>query len=74
MGLDHSKLLGRIKECGFTQKTLAEAIGINSATLSAKLNNKNAFTVTEMADICRTLDISKHEVGEYFFTEKVQKI
>lgn len=74
MGLDHSKLLGRIKECGFTQKTLAEAIGINGATLSAKLNNKNAFTVTEMTNICRTLDISKHEVGEYFFTEKVQKI
>ncbi len=71
MGFDYSKLLGRIKERGFTQKTLAEGIGICDGTLSAKLNNKNAFTVTEMADICRLLDISKHEVGEYFFTEKV---
>lgn len=72
MELNYSKLLGRIKECGFTQKTLAVAIEINASTLSAKLNNKNAFTVAEMANICRLLDIPKHEIGEYFFAEKVQ--
>ena len=73
MKFDYSKLLGRIKECGFTQRSLAEAVGINNSTLSAKLNHKNAFTGTEMADICRLLNISKHEIGEYFFAEKVQK-
>ena len=73
MSFDFSKLLGRIKEFGFTQKTLAKGIGISSSTLSAKLNNKNAFTVTEIACICRVLDISKLEVGKYFFTEKVQE-
>ena len=71
MEFNYSKLLGRIKECGFTQKTLAKSIGISNSTLSAKLNNKNAFTVTETADICRLLGISKHEIGEYFFAEKV---
>ena len=73
MELNYSKLLGKIKECGFTQETLAKSIGINKSTLSAKLNNKNAFTVTEMVDICRLLGIFKHEIGEYFFAEKVQK-
>ena len=71
MKFNFSKLLGRIKECGFTQKSLAEAVGISSSTLSAKLNNKNVFTATEIADICRLLDVSKHEVGEYFFAEMV---
>lgn len=71
MEFNYSKLLGRIKECGLTQKALAKAIGISNSTLSAKLNNKNVFTITETADICRILDISKHEVGEYFFAEKV---
>ena len=71
MEFNYSKLLGKIKECGLTQKSLAKAIGISNSTLSAKLNNKNVFTLTETADICRTLDISKHEIGEYFFVEKV---
>lgn len=73
MKFNYLKLLGRIKECGFTQRTLAKAIGISNSTLSAKLNNKNAFTATEIAAICRLLDIAKHEVGEYFFAEEVQK-
>lgn len=71
MKFNYSKLLGRIKECGFTQAILAKAIGINKATLSAKLNNKNVFLITEVTAICKLLDISKHEIGEYFFTEKV---
>lgn len=69
MKFDYSKLLGRIKECGYTQENLAKAIGINKATLSAKLNNKNAFTIPETANICRLLDISKYEIGEFFYAE-----
>ena len=73
MIFDYSKLLGRIKECGFTQNSLAEAIGINKSTLSAKLNNKNVFTTIEMVNILRLLDVPMHEIDEYFFVEKVQK-
>ena len=67
MAFNHSKLLGKFKECGYTQKGIAKHIGINEGTLSAKLNNKNAFTTEEMASICRLLDISVCEIGEYFF-------
>ena len=67
MKFNHSKLLGRIRECGFTQKQLAKAIGINKATLSAKLNNRFYFTAKEMYDICEVLNIPLSEISEYFF-------
>ena len=69
MSFNHSKLLGKFKECGFTQEEVAKHIGINKGTLSAKLKNKNAFTTGEMVDICKLLDIPKHEIGDYFFAE-----
>ena len=67
MGYNFSKLLGKIKECGYTQESLAEAIGMNKSTLSLKLNNKGEFKATEIDDICRILDISNDEIGIYFF-------
>lgn len=73
MAFNYAKLLGRIKECGYTQKTLAEKIGINQGTMSEKLNNKFAFTVTEMDAIRKVLNITKKEIGDYFFAEEVQK-
>ena len=71
MKFNHSKLLGRIRECGFTHKSLAKTLGISASTLSAKVNNKNVFTATEIASICRTLNIAKHDIDEYFFVEIV---
>lgn len=65
---NYSKLLGRIKECGFTQEQLAKAIGKNKGTLSAKLNGLSSFTTKEIDDICRVLDISNAQIGDYFFT------
>lgn len=64
---NHSKLLGRIRECGFTQEQLAKAIGISKTTLSAKLNNQYYFTAEEMYAICGVLNIEISEIGEYFF-------
>lgn len=69
MEFNYSKLRGRIRECGFTQEKLAEAIGINRATLSAKLNNKNSFTTTEIETIRATLGISEDEICKYFFAK-----
>ena len=67
MKYDYSKLLGRMKERGFTQEGLATAIGVNEGTLSSKLNNKYAFKQNEIDAICRVLDIPNDEIGEYFF-------
>ena len=70
---DYSKLLGRIKEYGFTQKRIASEIGISVSTLSFKLNNKAFFTQNEIRKICVLLEIETAEVGVYFFALKVQK-
>ena len=48
MAFNHSKLLGKIRECGYTQKSLAEAIPMNKGTLTQKLKNKSHFTTEEI--------------------------
>jgi transcriptional regulator with XRE-family HTH domain len=69
MRYNYSKLLGRIKEQGYTQERLAKEIGKDKSTVNAKLNGKNAFTTKEIDDICKVLDISNSEIGDYFFTK-----
>ena len=67
MKFDYSKLLGRMRECGFTQEKLAKAIGINKATLSVKLNNRFSFSQEEILDICKLLNIPICEISDYFY-------
>ena len=71
MQFDYSKLLGRIREFGYTQEGLAEEIGISKATMSLKLNNKAFFTQPEIEKIRKVLRIPQEETGAYFFTPKV---
>ena len=73
MGFDYSKLLGRIKEKGFTQETLAKRIGITPGVMSIKLNNQSHFKQREIFAICEALEISISEIGDYFFTLRVRK-
>lgn len=73
MQFDYSKLLGRIREFGFTQETLAEKIGISSCTLNVKLKNKSGFSQREIRLICEALLIDSREIGVYFFAEKTRK-
>lgn len=72
MAFDYSKLLGRIKECGFTQETLANQVGIAESSMSLKLNNKAHFKHFEMVRICEALFVDTSEIGAYFFTQKVR--
>ena len=67
MKYNYSKLLGRIKECGLTQERLALAIGKDKSTISSKLNGRFPFTTKEIDSICKVLNISNDEIGDYFF-------
>ena len=62
---NYSKLLGRIKEKGFTLEALAKKIGLNVSTLSKKLNNKSEFHQDEIKKICRVIEMC--DIGTYFF-------
>jgi transcriptional regulator with XRE-family HTH domain len=67
MSFNHSKLRGKMRELGFSQSTLADAIGINESTLSAKLNGKAYFSTLEIDKICQVLNIANAEIGAYFY-------
>lgn len=73
MRFDYSKLLGRMKECGYTQERLAKTIGMSVGTMSQKLNNKAHFYQPEMQKICEVLNITGADVYVIFFTLKVEK-
>lgn len=64
---NYNKLLGKIKENGFTQKSLSKALDKDEGTISAKLNSRVSFTQDEIDGICELLDISSEEIGTYFF-------
>lgn len=70
---DFSKLRGRIKEIFGTQTAFANAMPMNEATLSNKLNNNVEFSSKDIIKSCDLLKINLNKVDEYFFTLKVQK-
>lgn len=61
------KLREKIKAVYGTQKAFAEAMGMNVATLNAKLNGKATWTTKEIEKACNMLGIPKTEIMEYFF-------
>ena len=64
---NYSKLLGKIKEKGFTQEMLASAINISCVTLNKKLNNESEFKGSEMRAILSVLGEGLDKLSVYFF-------
>ena len=54
---NYSKLLGIMKEKGYSQEAIAAKIGISACSMNLKLNNKSVFRQDEMTNICTVLDI-----------------
>ena len=70
---DYSKLKGRVKEMLGNDFKYAELLGLSNASISAKLNSKVPFSITEMDISIEKLKIPKTEIYDYFFTKKVEK-
>ena len=73
MEFDYSKLLGRIREYGYTQKTLANAVEMSVSQLNQCLKNKSNFKHKKILAICKVLDIHISEIGVYFYALKTRK-
>ena len=73
MEFDYSKLLGRIRELGYTQKTLAAVVKMSVSQLNQCLKNKANFKHAKILEICNVLDIQSSEIGVYFYTLKTRK-
>lgn len=52
-----NKLKGKMAEKGYSQRSLAAALGISKNTLNAKVNGKVPFNTLEVAKICEVLEI-----------------
>ena len=66
---DYSKLLGKIKEKGYTHAQFAEAIGRTASTVSLRFSGDGYFTQLEINKACDLLGIAKNEIAAYFFTK-----
>ncbi len=64
---DYSKLLGAIREKGYTQETFAKAVGISACSLNLTLNNKRDFRQNEILKAGQVLGIQTEAFPEYFF-------
>lgn len=71
---DFSKLRGRIKEKLGNESKFAEKLEISPASLSSKFNGRTDFTSSEISRACEedVLDLSINEIGENFFTRKLE--
>lgn len=59
-------LKGRMVEKGFTQESLAKAVGISTNSMSRKLLGERQFRLGEVVRICEVLEID--DPRDIFFT------
>ena len=68
---DYSKLLGLMRERGFTQEKLAKTIGISECSMNFSLNNKRKFRQNEISKISGALGIPVGKIEDYFFNHNL---
>jgi len=69
---NYSKLYGKIVEVFGTQANFADKMNLSERSISLKLNNKVPFNQNEIKRAIDVLGINSVEIGQYFFTLKVQ--
>lgn len=69
--MTYHKLRGKIKEKGLTEKEFAKQVNLSSSGLSARLNGKTEWSISEMESVCMALSIPINNAPEYFFEGKV---
>ena len=68
---DYSRLLGKMREQGYTQKELAKELGISECSVNFSLNNKRNFRQDEILKIVEVLGIPGGQLEDYFFAHKL---
>lgn len=74
MKFNHSKLRGKIKEVFGTQEAFADAMGISTTSLSAKLNGSVEFKLSEVVQAVKILQLEEKDIAVYFFTLEAQEL
>ena len=68
--MSYDMLRGKIREVYKTETAFAAAMGMNPATMSAKLNNTAPWKREEIEKACELLGIPIEHVHLYFFEKK----
>lgn len=63
-----NKLLGRMREVGYSQTAMAKELGISANAFTNKVKGRSNFTQIEILSMCDKLDIDSNQIGAYFFT------
>jgi len=69
--MNSNKLKAKLVECGETQRSLADALDIDVATINKKVNGKALFNANEIKKIIELLKLSGDEVISIFFAEEL---
>lgn len=69
---DYTKLRRLILYKYGSIQAFAEALGVSKQSVSVTLNGKTTFSQNKIVEWTKILDISPDDIGEYFFTKKVQ--
>ncbi|MGI6634216.1 MAG: helix-turn-helix domain-containing protein [Christensenellales bacterium] len=56
--INTNALKGAIVSAGYTQRSLARALGMSENTMNSKVNGRSEFTTSEIMQICRALSIN----------------
>ncbi len=67
--MNFRKLKGKLKEEDFTQKEIAELLGITPQAFNAKINNRVQFTLSEVIKMTNILRIDNPI--DIFFTNDI---
>ena len=70
---DYSRIKGQIKEKFNTQAAFAKVLGVSTACLSDKLNNKGEWTQSEMLKIVELFGAGRKQIPAYFFCLATQE-
>lgn len=62
-----NEFCGRVRSKGLTLEKIAEYLGINSATLTRKMNGKSDFTRNEIEMLRKKLALTTEELQLIFF-------
>ena len=62
-----TKLKSRIVEAGYTQRTLADELGMSANSLGRKINGKAIFNTEEVIRICDKLGIVEDAEKAFIF-------
>lgn len=69
--MSYAKLRGKIREVFGSEGVFAAEMGMNAASLSAKMGNKSPWKREEIEKACHLLGIPIEEVHLYFFNKKL---